>query len=95
MQKVVYSSPLSATGLQTKNTKAKKKEHNSSERQLANFLITNTKQRLGDPLFGSLMDKLKKCKDEINGPALLIGTLTIVMQKPLCGMQNKYTKVCR
>lgn len=92
---MIHSSVLSGRGLQIKNRKAKKKEHNSSERQLANFLITYTKQRMGDPLFGSLMDKFKKCKDEMNGQALLMGTLTIVMQKPLCGMQNKYAKVCR
>lgn len=61
MNKVVHSSVLSAEtgrGLQMKNKAAIKKQHNSSERQLANFLITYTKQRLGDPLFGGLMDKL-------------------------------------
>lgn len=61
MKKVVYSSVLSVEtggGLAINNSKAKKKEHNSLERQLANFLITYTKQRLGDPLFGGLMDKL-------------------------------------
>ena len=44
-------------GLQTTKM-ATKKLRNSSEGQLANFLITYAKQWLGDPLFGGLMDKL-------------------------------------
>lgn len=38
--------------------KTKKKQLNPSETQLANVLITYTKQQLGDTMFGGLMDKL-------------------------------------
>lgn len=40
------------------NTKEDKKGNNSLERQLAYVAITYAKQRLEEPLFGGLMDKL-------------------------------------
>lgn len=69
--------------------KQKKRAFNPSERQLANGPITYTKQQLGDTLLGGLMDKLKKCKDQTNKQALLMGKLKIVMQNHHYGIQNK------